>query len=99
MLYCAGGFDPIVILLTDPLVNVKTDDCEEFVETVTLADDYPALWIARSIDSTIPCYLSGVKVLSKRDNEEMASVSAAITRVSLSVTVANTSRGKAYKRC
>lgn len=76
MLYGLSGSDPDIVLLTDPLVNVKTDDNDEFVETVTLPDDYPALWIARSIDSTIPCYLSCVKVLGNRDNEEMANIRA-----------------------
>lgn len=76
MLYTISGSDPTVILLTDPLVNVKIDDDEEFVETITLADDCPALYIARSIDSTIPCYLSCVKVLGKRDNKEMARIRA-----------------------
>ena len=76
MLYSLSGSEPDIVLLTDPLVNVKTDDNDEFVETVTLPDDYPALWIARSIDSTIPCYLSCVKVLSNRDNEQMARIRA-----------------------
>ena len=76
MLYGLSGSDPDIVLLTDPLVNVKTDDNDEFVETVTLPDDYPALWIARSIDSTIPCYLSCVKVLGNRDNKEMARIRA-----------------------
>ena len=76
MLYGLSGSDPDIVLLTDPLVNVNVDDDEEFVETVTLPDDYPALWIARSIDSTIPCYLSCVKVLGNRDNEEMANIRA-----------------------
>lgn len=76
MLYGLSGSDPDIVLLTDPLVNVKTDDNDEFVETVTLPDDYPALWIARSIDSTIPCYLSCVKVLGNRDNEQMVRIRA-----------------------
>ena len=76
MLYGHSGSDPDIVLLTDPLVNVKTDDNDEFVETVTLPDDYPALWIARSIDSTIPCYLSCVKVLGNRDNEQMVRIRA-----------------------
>lgn len=76
MLYGLSGSEPDIVLLTDPLVNVKTDDNDEFMETVTLPDDYPALWIARSIDSTIPCYLSCVKVLSNRDNEQMARIRA-----------------------
>ena len=76
MLYGISGSDPDIVLLTDPLVNVKTDDNDEFVETVTLPDDYPALWIARSVDSTIPCYLSCVKVLGNRDNEQMARIRA-----------------------
>lgn len=76
MLYGMNGSEPDIILLTDPLVNVKTDDNDEFMETVTLPDDYPALWIARTIDSTIPCYLSCVKVLSNRDNEQMARIRA-----------------------
>ena len=74
--YFAGSSDPQVILMTDPLVNVRTDDGDEFIETVTLTDDYPALWIARSQDSDIPCYLSCVKVLGERDNEEMAHIRA-----------------------
>lgn len=76
MLYGMNGSEPDIILLTDPLVNVKTDDNDEFVETVTLPDDYPALWIARSQDSSIPCYLSCVKVLGDRENEEMAHIRA-----------------------
>jgi hypothetical protein len=76
MLYGLSGSDPDIVLLTDPLVNVKTDDNDEFVETVTLPDDYPALWIARSQDCDIPCYLSCVKVLGERENEEMAHIRA-----------------------
>jgi len=71
-----GGSDPTIHLLTDPLVNVKTDDGEEFIETVTLTDDYPALWVARPLDCKTTCYLSVVKVLGKRDNDETAQIRA-----------------------
>lgn len=74
--YYSGNRDPAVLIMSDPLVNVMTDDNGEFIETVTLTDDFPALWIARSLDTTIPCYLSCVKVLGNRDNEEMARIRA-----------------------
>lgn len=76
LFYSAGGSDPMVLLMTDPLVNVKTDDDEEFIETIKLTDDYPALWVARSTDCKTTCYLSIVKVLGKRDNDEMAQIRA-----------------------
>ena len=72
----AFNSDPIVVLMTDPLVNVKTDDGEEFVETVTLTEDWPALWVARPLDCKTTCYLSVVKVLGKRDNDETAKIRA-----------------------
>ena len=74
--YFSGNRDPAVLIMSDPLVNVMTDDNGEFIETVTLTDDFPVLWIARSLDTTIPCYLSCVKVLGNRDNEEMARIRA-----------------------
>lgn len=71
-----AGNDPTILLLTDPLMNVRTDDGEEFIETVTLTENWPALWVARSMDSKATCYVSCIKVLGKRDNDETAQIRA-----------------------
>ena len=65
-----------LIATTDQLVNVKTDTNKPFVETFTLGNDYQTLYIARSDDSSINCYLSCVKVLGDRSNEETAQIRA-----------------------
>lgn len=65
-----------LIATTDQLVNVKTDTNKPFVETFTLGNDYQTLYIARSDDSEITCYLSIVKVLGDRSNEETAQIRA-----------------------
>jgi hypothetical protein len=65
-----------LLATTDQLVNVKTDTNKPFVETFTLGNDYQTLYIARSDDSEITCYLSIVKVLGDRSNEETAQIRA-----------------------
>ena len=56
--------------------GVKGFGTNEDAETVTLTDDYPALWVARPLDCKTTCYLSVVKVLGKRDNDETAQIRA-----------------------
>ena len=65
-----------LIATTDQLVNVKTDNSNPFLETFTLGKDYQTLYIARSDDSEVTCYLSCVKVLGDRSNEETALIRA-----------------------
>lgn len=76
ILYTMDGDAFDLIATTDQLVNVKTDTNKPFIESFTLGNDYQTLYIARSDDSSINCYLSCVKVLGDRNNEETAQIRA-----------------------
>lgn len=65
-----------VIATTDELINTKTAKGEPFVESFTLGGDYSELYIGRSDDCEVTCYLSCVKVLGDRSNEETAQIRA-----------------------
>lgn len=76
ILYTMDDDNFTLIATTDQLVNVKTDNSNPFLESFTLGKDYQTLYIARSDDSEITCYLSCVKVLGDRSNEETAQIRA-----------------------
>ena len=76
VLYAERGNGTPVIATTDQLINAKTDKGNPFVESFTLGENYSRLFIGRSDDSDVTCYLSVVKVLGDRSNEETAQIRA-----------------------